>query len=60
MINEAATLHILDAERVDAAREIHSAGNAAIHDSIAFSKQYRAKMRQIVDNTRKVILDLHS
>ncbi|HEY1902490.1 MAG TPA: DUF4145 domain-containing protein [Terracidiphilus sp.] len=58
MIHEAAKLH-LDQERVKAARDIHQAGNTAIHDLAKFKKEYAPRMRYIVDNLRKVIIDLY-
>jgi hypothetical protein len=58
MLDEAAKLH-LDPERHAAAREIHRAGDAAIHRLPEFKRQYAPRTREIVDNTRKVIIDLY-
>jgi hypothetical protein len=58
MLEEAAKLH-LDPERRRAANVIHLAGNAAAHDYIKFRLDYAPRMREIVDNTRKVIIDLY-
>jgi len=60
MISEAARLH-LDDERVAAAKEIRDAGNKAIHPLGLddFKKIYKNRMGSIVDNLRKVLIDLY-
>jgi hypothetical protein len=58
MIDEAAKLHI-DDERKKAAIEIRDAGNDAIHNLCEFKKKYAPRMRCIVDNLRKVLIDLY-
>lgn len=58
MIGEAAKLHI-DDERAKAAIEIRDAGNDAIHNLREFKKGYAPRMRYIVDNLRKILIDLY-
>lgn len=58
MVDEAARLH-LDNERVMAAIEIKDAGNDAIHNLRRFRQKYELRMRCIVDNLRKVLIDLY-
>jgi hypothetical protein len=58
MIEEAAKLHI-DAECAKAAIEIRDAGNDAIHNLPRFKKKYELRMRCIVDNLRKILIDLY-
>lgn len=50
----------LDQERRQKAKRIKESGDLAIHNPSEFRSKYAAKMRDIVDDTRKVIIDLFS
>lgn len=57
---ERATGKFLDQERAKCAEEVRDAGNKAIHDLPAFRSKYEQRMGQIVDNTRKIVIDLYT
>lgn len=50
----------LDKERAKCAEEVKLAGNKAIHDLPAFRAKYLKRMGAIVDNTRKIVIDLYT
>jgi hypothetical protein len=56
---EKATGKFLDQERAKCAEEVREAGNKAIHNLPAFRAKYEKRMGEIVDNTRKIIVDLY-
>jgi hypothetical protein len=58
MIDEAGAKSRLDRERVKAAKRIKEAGDTAIHSLPEFRAKYAGCMHDIVDDTRKVLIDL--
>lgn len=57
---EKATGRFLDHERAQCAEEVKDAGNKAIHDLSVFRMKYEKRMGEIVDNTRKIVIDLYT
>lgn len=49
----------LDAERARCAEEVKDAGNNAIHNLPVFRAKFERRMGEIVDNTRKIVIDLY-
>jgi len=49
-----------DEERVKCAKEVRDVGNRAIHDLPAFRRRDEKRMGEIVDNTRKIVIDLYT
>lgn len=50
----------LDNEKAACAEEVKDAGNKAIHNLPMFRRKYEKRMGEIVDNTRKIVVDLYS
>jgi hypothetical protein len=50
----------LDGERARSAEEVKEVGNKAIHKLSIFRAKYARRMGEIVDNTRKVVIDLYT
>lgn len=50
----------LDEERAKCAEEVKDAGNKAIHSLPLFRAKYERRMGEIVDNTRKIVIDLYT
>jgi hypothetical protein len=50
----------LDKERAACAEEVKDAGNTAIHNLPMFRRKYEKRMGEIVDNTRKIVVDLYT
>jgi hypothetical protein len=50
----------LDEERVKCAVDVRDAGNNAIHNLPVFRARYESRMGEIVDNTRKIVIDLYA
>jgi hypothetical protein len=50
----------LDKERAKCAKEVRDAGNRAIHDLLAFRRKDEKRMGEIVDDTRKIVIDLYA
>jgi len=57
---ERATGKFLDHERAQCAEEVKEAGNNAIHSLATFRAKYERRMGEIVDNTRKIVIDLYT
>lgn len=55
----AASGRYLDDNRAEAAEMIKKAGNWAIHNYKRFSEHYAHRMGEIVDDTRKILIDLY-
>jgi hypothetical protein len=58
MIKEATGKSLSD-DRPEAAERIKDAGNLAVHKYDIFRKKYSDRMAEIVDDTRKVLIDLY-
>jgi hypothetical protein len=50
----------LDEESAKFALEVKDAGNNAIHNLPTFRAKYESRMGEIVDNTRKIVIDLYT
>jgi hypothetical protein len=59
MIKEAAG-RFFDDERAQCAEYVKNAGNKAIHDLHEFQATYQKRMGEILDNTRKIVIDLYT
>jgi len=57
---EAATGKFLTDDQAKAAKDIKDAGDTAIHDLSHFRSKYQRRMRELVDNTRSVLIALYS
>lgn len=57
---EKATGKFFDLERAQCAQQVRDAGNNAIHNLPEFRKNYEPRMGEIVDNTRKIVIDLYT
>jgi Domain of unknown function (DUF4145) len=59
MIERATDKKFFDQERAQCARQVIDAGNNAIHNLPQFQRKYEPRMGEIVDNTRKIVIDLY-
>jgi hypothetical protein len=60
MINRARELGILKDDRPEWAKKINRARNAAVHELHKFKKDFAPQITDLVDNWRKVLIDLYA
>jgi len=59
LVAEATRLSFLSDDRPQCALDAKTAGDKAIHDFPCFERQWESKLGEILDNTRKVLIDLY-
>jgi hypothetical protein len=59
LLEEAERGGLLADDRPECARKVRHAGNDAIHEFPRFERQWEHKLGEILDDTRKVLLDLY-